>query len=412
MEFRKSERLSHSLMCCLAITFTIITFAKINYSASVAYIVDRGIFTKSEAGFINSAYFLVYSLFQIFGGKILDRMSPYFAVSFSIVGGIVTNIALTFTTSFVPVMIFWTLNGFFQFSAWPGVISLTSEALCDTHKKNGVMLATLSISGGSMLSFAFASIILESLGWSGLFVFNAVILVLSLVYWIILRKKTEGILYIRSAEKQVRRNSDMQKSNTSPLSVYCKSGLVFVFFVILFGSIGSGIKSWMPTMMLESYNVSTIWSGLQTAVIYVCNMLGVVFLSRYMKRARNEAATLGALYALATPFVLTLLGIGTISQLMAIVCFVLISTLTCGTTNITAVMSVRLAEKGYGHSGSLAGIVNGFASLATVIASTLFGYIAEYFDWQRVIVYCIVFFSVAFLLAIPAYFLWKRFIKE
>ncbi len=409
---KNAPQLSKSLMWCLAITFTVITFAKINYSASVAFVVSKGMFSKTEAGIINSTYFLIYALFQIFAGKLLDRMSPYFAVSFSIVGGIAVNIVLAFTTDFAFVMILWTLNGFFQFSVWPGIISLTSGGLHDEHKKTGVSLVTLAIAAGSMLSYAVAPIILEAFSWSGLFIFNGAILAISLAYWLILQNKTDGVIYTSQKNASIEFVPERGSPSETAISVYFRSGLVFVFMVVLFGGIGAGIKSWIPTMMLENYNVSTIRSGMQTAIIYICNMFGIIAVMNYGKYISNETGTLGLLYGATLPFAFILISIGRISQLFAIICFVFISTLTYVSTNITAMMSVRLSEKGYGHSGSLAGIINGFSSLSVVIASALFGYVAERFDWKTVIFCCIVCLSVSVFLIIPAYFMWKRFIGK
>ncbi len=413
IKVKNTVQLSKSLMWCLGITFTIITIAKTNYCASITFIVSRGVFSKSEAGFINSAYFLVYSLFQIFGGKLLDGISPYFAVSFSILGGVATNLALAFTTSFVPVMILWTLNGFFQFSAWPGLITLAAEALCDEHKKCGVSLVTLAIAVGSMLSYALAPVILERFDWEGLCIFNGAILVVCYIYWRVLQRKTDGIIYIKRKNKtpEVAFQKDAEVSE-SVFSVYMRSGLMLVFFVVLFGTTGAGVKTWIPTMMLENYNVSTIGSGFQTSLVYICNMFGIFIFMRYGKYIRNETGVLWVLYGSTIPFALILLGIGSIPQTLALICFIFISTLTYCSINITAMMSVRLSEKGVGHSGSLAGIANGFSALSIVVASALFGYVADHFDWQIVIICSLVFLLVSVLLIIPAYFMWKKFINN
>lgn len=50
---------------------------RLNYSVALAGMVESDLFTKSDAGLIGMAYFLMYGFGQIISGFLGDRVSPF-----------------------------------------------------------------------------------------------------------------------------------------------------------------------------------------------------------------------------------------------------------------------------------------------------------------------------------------------
>ena len=111
------------------------------------------------------------------------------------------------------------------------------------------------------------------------------------------------------------------------------------------------------------------------------------------------------------PFLALLIFIGKIPLVIATGAFIIITSFTYTLTNVQVMVSSKFASIGVGHSGAVAALLNAFASFGVLIASVLFGFIAENFSWQAVVIFCIILIAVALLLIIPAYIMWKRFLN-
>ena len=78
----EKERASTKLFLASFIMYLMVCMVKSNYTASIAYIVNEGIFTKTDSGLISASFYLVYGLGQLLGGGLSDRFSPYKVIKF------------------------------------------------------------------------------------------------------------------------------------------------------------------------------------------------------------------------------------------------------------------------------------------------------------------------------------------
>ena len=391
------------------ILYAIMTFTKINFSAAIPYIVKEGIFNKTNSGIITGVFYFVYGMCQILLSKVFDRYSPAKIEIISLTGSILCNAALCFSTSFSWVLVFWSINGFFQCLGWPGAVKIVTEYIPDEKKHFASLLLTVSIAAGGILSYLVVAKILETFGWSSVFVMNAVIMIFTTVMWLILIKSCD--FTARAVKKNV--VAQVSKSDESLVPMIFSSGVALIFIVLVVRAVlDNGLKTWVPSMMLESYNLSTVWAGMQTAIIYICNIAGTFIIAPVLIKTKNEARTFAVVLAICLPFVVALLWIGKIPQIVAILSLIIITTLSFCLNNVQIMISSKFAHFGESHSGAVASLSNGFASFGVLIASVLFGYLAENFSWKAVLVCCILLIVLSVLLLIPAYFMWRRFLKN
>jgi len=173
------KKKSHILLWATVMMYAMATFTKINYSASIAYAVKEGIFNKTDSGIIAAAFYLIYGLGQIFGGKVIDRFSPYPLIATGVFGSLLVNVALCFSSDYLWVLIFWSINGLVQSVIWPGCVKIVAECLLLEHQQKGTLFLTLSIALGGICSYVFVSPVLEAFGWVGMFVLNSAFLAIS-----------------------------------------------------------------------------------------------------------------------------------------------------------------------------------------------------------------------------------------
>ena len=92
----KAERNNIILFLSCMFTYIMICFARSNYAASIAYIVQEKIFTKPQSGLISSAFWVLYGIGVLFGGRLVDKFSPYKLIGIGIFATMISNIIIAF----------------------------------------------------------------------------------------------------------------------------------------------------------------------------------------------------------------------------------------------------------------------------------------------------------------------------
>lgn len=404
----EKERASTKLFLASFIMYLMVCMVKSNYTASIAYIVNEGIFTKTDSGLISASFYLVYGLGQLLGGGLSDRFSPYKVITIGILGSLLSNLALCFTMDFIWVLIIWSLCGLAQFGIWPSICKIIAGLLISEHRQKAGVYMVLCIGIGGVLSYLLTVPIMELGGWIGIFGFNVSVLLAVLVLWLITEKKTQPVLYHAPVPSQ---KKEKVKNEHAFMPLLFRSGLIFLAIVSVFSDmLNIGLKSWVSTMMVESYGITPTWANMQTMVIYLANLIGTFLLVMLFNRMKNEVKIKGIFMALCLPMYAVVLMIGKAPQWTIILSIVIATTILYSIGNIN--VRISSAFERYGYSATASGLLNAMASFGIVLANGGFGLIADHFGWGSVTTILFVTCFAAVLLCIPATFLWRKFTAE
>lgn len=111
----KDKRVSLLLIIVCLAAYIILNFTRNAYTAALAGIIKDGIFSKTNAGAINSSFWITYSLAQIWGSSFIDRVSPFKILALALIGTFFSNIAMAISSSFAIIFVARALSGIFQF---------------------------------------------------------------------------------------------------------------------------------------------------------------------------------------------------------------------------------------------------------------------------------------------------------
>jgi len=419
-KFSKEERASAALFIVCWLTYMTVCITKLNYTASIAYVVREGIFTKSGSGLISACFYLAYGLSQLFGGRLADRFSPYKVMASGIICSICTNLVLCFTKEFSHVLVLWGMTGLLQFGIWPSSSRIIATVLIPEHRQKASLYITFGIAAAGLLSYLTVNSILDAAGWSGVFGLNVLLLAIVLVIWLLTAKKTAPILMEEKREAAELLASAHESPAVSPapekkkhrfLPLFFASGLFFSMFLCFAqGMLDNGVKSWMPTMMMENYEISSTWASVQTAVLYVCNILGVMLLAKLFSRVQNAVLCGTIYYALCLPMCILMLFLGKIPLALVFITLMISTTLTYAMTSIMVRMSNGFAR--YGYSGTVSGLLNSLTCFGIVIASFLYGYMADASGWGAVTVLWVIICALAIACGAIGFLFWRKFLQR
>ena len=400
-------------MVCF-ITYSIIGLTRSAYGAAIAGIVNEGYFSKSDAGIIATSFSITYCISQIVGSYYVDRISPFRIIFLGSVVTIFANIVMSISPTYWVIFIARGICGIAQFGIWPALLRILSEYVNEDHRYVWKYILPLGVTVGSVLSFLGASIISD---WRGLFTLSYISMAVMTVVFAITSKYAEKKVVLKEVEVKAT-FSDIQAKekagNMSAFKLMATSGVLFLVIPAFIKSlIGNGITNWMPTMIMESYNVSPAISSILTALSTCANLGAIVWvIILYPRVFKLQTTALGMLYLFSVPFIaVSSVYIGKIPMILIVIFITLVSTFK-GSIHQFYTVEIPKEYTKFNKAGMIAGLINAVQTFSSVIASWLWGHMAETYSWNYIISIWTVIALVAAACCFAATPLWKKFIKS
>ncbi len=408
----KEQKASRTLFLVCWLVYAIICMTKNAFGASMVSIIGEGFLTKSLAGTINASYYVFYGLAQLVLVKLVDRVSPVKLINIALLGGIVSMIGFSVADNFYVMLVLWSVTGLLQFAIWPAVIRILSEYLLPEHRGKAMIYIAFAYCTGMLANYGAAAIILKFLNWRMIFGIFLVLLVAAMCLWIIVAKKTTPLL-----EENAKNFAKINVCNDKPGNVgtwktLLSSGIVLMLVPAFIRTMmDMGLKSWVPTIITESYGTSPAFASALTTILLLVNLSGIYIVNLvYPRFIKNEAVCFGLCFVMSLPFTLVLLMIGKISVGVAVLLLTIVTTLMySGHQLINVIIPSKFARLNL--SGGVASILNAIASFGAVVAIFGYGYLAENFGWTATIMSWSIMALVAAVFAFLSVKQWKLFTK-
>ena len=212
------------------------------------------------------------------------------------------------------------------------------------------------------------------------------------------------------------KNGEQRKDNAKTISftkIFFASGLFLICVPALVRCmLDIGLKTWVPTMIMESYGVSTSTSSMLTTILIFLNLTGVFFTTwLYPKRCKSLPLAIGLFFVVALPLLGLLLFNG---KILVIFIVLLLALMTTMMTAASQLLNVNLpsAFGVYNKIGMVAGISNAFGCFGCMLANYLYGFTAQTYGWSVTIMIWFALAFVAFLFCLLSLPLWKRFMTQ
>lgn len=411
----KEEKASFTLFAACWLVYAIICMTKNAYSASIASIVGEGLFSKSEAGLINSGYYVFYGAAQLFLVGIVDKISPVKLINMAFAGAFVSMIGFMFADSFAFMLVLWSITGLLQFAIWPAVIRIIAQYLLPSHRDKAMVYMAFAYCVGMLSNYAAASVILRFWDWRMIFRVFLVILVVTMAAWIAITKRTFPVL---EKTLKIGQPSDDKKTNSSEKGkgmwkILLSSGIALMLIPSLIRTMmDMGLKSWVPTMITENYGTSPSFASALTTILLLVNLSGIYIVNLvYPRFIKNEAVCFGLCFVISLPFTLLLLMTGKIPVGVAVVLLTLVTTfMYSGHQLINVIIPSKFAAMNM--SGGVASLLNAVASFGAVIATFGYGYLAENYGWTATIMSWSIMAVIAAVFAFMSSGLWNNFSRK
>jgi len=367
-------------------------------------------FVKAE-GVLHSAAslpvtfsFLSYGIGQLISGYIGDKVSPHKLILAGLLSSSVINVLMASNLGITVMCILWTLNGLAQSFIWPPLIKILSGSMTRDDYNKAIVIVNAAGSVGTVFIHLIAPVLFRISGWKTVFLFSAIIGVISVVLFSFFTRNAE----IQTVPKEA---ADSEESKKPLGPVIIASGLVFICAAILFmGILRDGIDGWTPTYLSAEHGLSTDSSIFVSVLVPLFSILSFKITSEINRRfIKNELALAMLLFVISAVST----ALTTVIPFMPAALFLLSLATGCmHGVNLMLVCQIPGRFARYGKASLVSGSMNFFTYVGSAISMWGLAKLTENSGWGFTFIICSAIAVAGLLMCLIAFGKWKAFTKE
>lgn len=301
------------------ITVVICYVDRANLSVASQHIQDEFGIDKGQMGLIFSAFAWTYTIFQVPGGRFLDRIGSKVTYFIAIMGWSVATLLQGFANSFSVLFGLRAITGLFEAPAFPTNNRIVTSWFPEQERASAVGFYT----SGQFVGLAFLTPLLiwiqEVLSWHWVFIITGGIGIIWATIWHFAYqspRKSKGVNqaeldYISDGGGLIDGDALIEKGEKESLT---KADWKLIFHRKLIGvyigqfAIASTLwffLTWFPNYLTQGKNISALTAGFMTTVPFMAAFLGVVLSGLLADKLVKKGKSIGL--ARKTPIICGLL---------------------------------------------------------------------------------------------------------
>ena len=338
--------------------------ARVNLSVASPQLIDGGVLSASQFGFLGSAFSVCYAVGRLVSGHFSDRVAPWKMLLLGLSAAGVSNLLLGVLPPFWGMLLLCAANAFGQSMLWGSVLRVVSASLDERVVKKIMSYMVTSVSTGTVLGYLLDARWSERLGVSFTFLLPG-ILCLACGLLTFLATKHITLPPAEEEEKQDVRGLFERRDVTSTLLPD-----------FLHGIMKDNISLWLPAFFVGAYGLE-----LQNAVWYVVLVPLVGLAGRLCYPALYALFRQDEQKVNLVSFAVCLLAAGRLlagncAMIVSAICFGLMyAALSLANTTYLSIYPLRFARSG--NTAFVSGIMDLLAYMGAGVGSAIFGRIID-----------------------------------
>lgn len=380
------------LVLCWA-TYLVAYLCRLNFASALMKISNGLAIEPQIIGIIPSIYFIVYAVGQLLNGFIGDRVNPYSYIGTALAITAGANLFISFSNSFVMILIFWGLNGFSQSMFWGSLLRLLSWNFDKNYHKTVATSMSLSSITATILSWSVLGTVLTNSPWEHYFLIPSLIAMVFLSLWLVLSK--------RYATNRVSDKPVKAVSVKDTVQILVKEKLFFICLLCFcMGFIKEGLAVWAPTIFMQSLGLGSEQSLWYLMSVPIANLAGLFIVRKVLSRLRDDnRKTMLVMLALMGASAVMLLVLGVAFPAFNILFIAMITALANGAIWIV-ISLLPLSFSSRGLVSTIVGLFDFSIYMGASLASVILGVLLALFGWVSIPLVWVIFSLTAILLCL------------
>ncbi len=419
-EEKKKKRAISALIWLCWLAYACSYIGKVNYTANINQIEAAYGVSHSEAGLVGTFLFFSYGVGQFVNGLLCKRYNIKYVVFGGLMASGLINIAVAVTPDFQIIKYLWLLNGVALSVLWSSVIRLLSECLSKRDMGRATVIIGTTVASGTFVIYMFSAVFTALSAFKLAFVMAGVVMPTVAIIWLLtvskISERAKAVSKAYEQDEAAEQRSDKKKAGASERRVLFLTVGVLAFVAIAVNLINDGLKTWIPSILNESYDLGGSLSIVLSLALPLVTIFSNVFAVNLHKKIPNFVLQCMAAFGVGGAVLAVVIASLSLNQFVltlvcfAIVCFFIAS---CNSL-ITSIFPLFMKDKL--NSGMIAGLLNGFCYVGSTISSYGLGLVADLWGWTAVFVLllsiCVLVCLVGFIYLIIKHFMEQRNGKE
>ena len=372
-------------------------------------VIKSGFAPKTTAALALTVCSITYGSGQIISGYLSDRFKPQHVMLSGLLITSIINLSVFFMKDSSFLVPAWGINGFAQALMWPPLVRLMSASFDDTDYQKSCIRVSQGANVGTIVLYLIAPLIISLLNFKFVFLFSGMIALVVAVLW------HKGFPILSKKVVKTEKASEPKMVVETGTARFDKTALIVTIFIMLAivmqGALRDGVTSWTPTLLSETFNLSSSVSILSGVVLPLFAIATHSFVGWIYKNfQKNPLVCAAVIFAVGTLSAILLLLVNGKSPILAVLFLAVLVGCMHG-VNLILITMVPASYKKYGHVALIAGVLNSATYIGAAVSTYGVVVYAEAFGWNSTILLWAGIAAVGGLICIGLLKLWKKFVS-
>lgn len=380
-------RMTWLLFCLCWLVYFSSYIGRLNYSSTMPDMIQAGWIGLSQAGSVSTVFFICYAAGQLINGLLGDRFNPGTMVLTGLGTSAIANVLMPLAPGYGYVLLCWAVNGYALSMLWPPIVRIFADMLDEGSMVKCCVHLTSSTVAGHFGAYLLSALFIRFFGWKAVFYSAAVLLAAVAVLWWFLFRRIENYRRENGVTENVPVIPGSKEPGKGLITLLMGTGLlVFLGPVMVHGALKDGITAWIPTLLAQSFAVSSSKAVLVSTLLPVINLSGA-YAARFVfqKWIKNESLCAAFFFGTALVGLGGLMGLGSVHILLSVV-FLSVVTSSMLAVNTLLISLLPLRFRRIGRAATITGFFNAAAYLGSAGTTAGIGWMVGGFGWSAAII--------------------------
>ena len=361
------------------LVYTAAYVGRLNYSASMAEIIDALGITDPEGGLVYSCFAITYGIGQLINGLLCKFYNPKYVITAALCGSAAVNILMPLSGDYRIMAGLWLVNGIVQSMLYSLIVRTISKNIKSSGISGAIYAMSTTVAVGTALAYGISALFVALDAWGVTFFVAGGVLISASVVWFVIMSRIEGARKRGEVEDddapQIKDDARVSKSGVSGFFLMT---IVFVgISAVANGFIKDGINNWLPKLLRVEYGVPDSLSIILTLLLPIFSIFGSIVARKLYLKLHNHMLVNGIFYSVS--FVLAFLVFLTYPMRNVPFTMILFIGLACMMAAVNNVITSMfpLDNRDKMDSGLLAGLMDTVCYAGSSLAGILLGFIME-----------------------------------
>ncbi len=396
MTVKSKTRKRYNILAMIFVTVVINYLDRTNMSIAASALKEELGISAIQMGYIFSAFGWTYSLLQIPGGIVADKVKSRILYPVIMALWSIATLLQGIVSSFAALIGLRASIGVFEAPSYPTNNLVVTRWFPENERASAIATYTSGQFLGMAALLPILTVIQNALGWRGLFIVSGLIGLVWAAVWYIFYRDPQNHKKISESELNLIKEGGGLVANKEKTAVkkFEKQDLVNAFkyrklWGLYIGQFCLGATTvffltWFPTYLVEFRGLDFIKSGFYASIPYLAAFLGVLlagFSSDFLIKkgytpeiARKAPIIIGMLLSIA------IIGANYTDNTTLIIFFLSLAFFGNGLASIAWIFISLIAPKN--NIGLIGGAFNFIGGLANVIVPIVIGYLVQDGDFS------------------------------